>query len=53
VKAVIANASSLEEIRDTIIASYSDMNPEELEELVARAMFVAELYGRAAVAEKG
>ena len=49
VKALIANASSLEEVRDTIVASYSDMNPEELEELVARAMFVAELYGRSTI----
>ena len=52
VKALIANAGSLEEIRDTIIASYSDMDPGELEDLVARAMFTAELYGRAAVAGK-
>jgi len=52
IKALIANAGSLEEIRDTIIASYSDMDPGELEELVARAMFTAELYGRVAVAGK-
>ena len=47
VRALVAKAGSLEELRDTLIASYSDMDPGELEELVARAMFVAELYGRA------
>jgi phage gp29-like protein len=52
IKAMIAKANSLEEIRDRIIASYSDMNPSALEDLLARAMFAAELYGRAAVAEK-
>ena len=49
VRRLVAGANSLEEIRDTIIASYSDLEPEELEDLVARAMFTAELYGRSAV----
>ena len=52
VRELIAKATSLEEIRDTLIASHSDMDPAALEELVARAMFVAELYGRAAVNDK-
>jgi phage gp29-like protein len=52
IRAMIATANSLEEIRDRIIASYSDMNPSELEDLLARAMFAAELYGRAAVEKK-
>lgn len=52
VKQIIAEASSLEEIQDRIIASYSDMEKNDLADLLARAMFTAELYGRAAVAGK-
>jgi len=52
VRELIAKANTLEEIRDMIIASYSDMEPDELQDLIARAMFVAELYGRASVNEK-
>lgn len=50
VKQMVAKANSLEELRDGIIDVYGDMNPAELEELLARAMFMAELYGRFTVA---
>jgi phage gp29-like protein len=50
VKQMVAKANSLEEVRDGIIDVYGDMNPAELEELLARAMFMAELYGRFTVA---
>ena len=51
VKKIVAEAKSLEEIRDKLFETYSDMDPAEFEDLLARAMFVAELYGRAAIAE--
>lgn len=51
VREMIAGAKSLEEIRDNIMAKYSDMDSKDLEELIARAMFTAELFGRATVAE--
>jgi len=49
VKQLIANANSLEEIRDGLYQTYGDMDRAEFEELVARAMFMAELYGRMTV----
>jgi phage gp29-like protein len=49
IKKIIAEAESLEDVRDRIIASYSDMDKNVLADLLARAMFVAELYGRASV----
>ena len=52
VRELVRNAGSLEEIRDGLIDLYGEMDPAEFEDLVARAMFTAELYGRAAVAEK-
>ena len=50
VKAMVTKAGSLEELRDGIVEAYVEMNPAEMEELIAQAMFVAELYGRTAVA---
>jgi len=49
VKKLITGANSLEEIRDGLYALYGEMDQTELEELVARAMYVAELYGRSVV----
>jgi len=49
VKSMIAEARSLEQLRDRIIAAYGDMEPAALEDLLAQAMFVAELYGRLTV----
>jgi len=51
VKEMVMKSNSMEEIRDGIVAAYPDMNSESLEDLIARAMFVAELYGRASVIE--
>lgn len=51
VKQMVAKANSLEDLRDGIIDVYGDMNPADLEELLARSMFIAELYGRFTVAE--
>lgn len=53
VKKMVRDANSLEEIRDGLFSAYGDMDRAEFEDLLARAMFMAELYGRAAVAEKG
>lgn len=39
-------ASSLEELRDKLPSIYEKMNTKELEDLVSRAMFVADLTGR-------
>lgn len=52
VKSMIANANSLEELRDGLYQAYGNMDRAEFEDLLARAMFTAELYGRAAVAGK-
>jgi len=46
VKKLITKAKSLEEIRDGLYGLYSHMDQKDLEELVARAMYIAELYGR-------
>jgi len=51
VKKIVDEAKSLEEIRDKIFEQYSEMAPADLEDLIARAMFMAELYGRATVAD--
>lgn len=51
VKAMVTKAGSLEEIRDGIIEVYADIEPAELQELIAQAIFVAELYGRAAIVD--
>lgn len=51
VKQMVLSANSLEQLRDNILNAYGHMDPAELEELIARAMFVAELYGRFTVAE--
>jgi len=50
VKRLVREAHSLEEIRDGLYALYGGMDSKELQELVARAMYVAELYGRSTVA---
>ena len=52
VKRLIREANSLEEIRDGIYALYSDMDQRDIQELMARAMYVAELYGRSVIATK-
>lgn len=43
---LIESGASLEEIRDRLPEVYPEMDTAELEELVARAMFVADLFGR-------
>ncbi|MCM0757358.1 DUF935 domain-containing protein [Sporomusa sphaeroides DSM 2875] len=43
---LLQEASTLEELEDKLIAAYPDMDTGELEDLLARAMFVADLYGR-------
>lgn len=52
VKKMIASATSLEDLRDNLLQVYSEMDPAELEELMARTMYVADLYGRATVREE-
>ena len=49
VKQMVANARSLEDLRDNIVAAYADMRPAELQDLLAQALYAAELYGRATV----
>ncbi len=49
VAALIARATSLEEIRDGIMKLYADMDPEDLGVLIARATALAHLAGRAEV----
>ncbi len=43
---LIESGASLEEIRDRLAEIYSEMDTSELEELIARAVFVADLFGR-------
>lgn len=52
VRDVISKARSLEDIRDGIYAAYGEMDQREIELLIARAMYVADLYGRAVIIEK-
>ncbi len=43
---LIRESSSLEEVRDKLASVYADMDTSELEDLIARALYVADLYGR-------
>jgi len=52
IRELIMTAGSLTEIRDGIYALYSEMDPRALEDLVARAIYTADLYGRATIEEK-
>ena len=52
IKALLARSTSLEDFRDNLYAAFSDTDPSELEELLARAMFAAEMHGRAVIEEK-
>lgn len=52
VKKIVRDATTFEEIRDRIYGAYGEMDFAEMEDLIARAMFAAELYGRWTVAEK-
>jgi phage gp29-like protein len=52
VREIILKAHSLTEIRDKIYGVYSDMDPRDLEDLVARAIYTADLYGRMTIEEK-
>lgn len=46
VRDLIESGASLEEIRDRLPELMKDMDTSELEELIARSLFVADLYGR-------
>ncbi len=50
-KRLVERARSLEELRESIIDLYGDMDPADLGALIARAMMVAELTGRYEVAD--
>ena len=52
VKQLVKSAKSLEEIRDGLYALYPDMDGRDMRELLARAIFAGELYGRATAMEK-
>ena len=52
VKALLAKSTSLENFRDHLYAAFSDLDPSALEEILARAMFAAEMHGRAVVERK-
>jgi phage gp29-like protein len=43
---LIQEAGSLEEIRDRLAEVYAEMDTTELEDLIAKALFVTDLYGR-------
>ena len=46
VRRAISQAKSLEELRDRLAELYNEMNTEELEDLLQRALYAADLYGR-------
>jgi phage gp29-like protein len=52
-RAIVMDAQSLEEIRRRLLNTYGEMNPEELGALIARAMTLAHLAGRAEVLDEG
>ncbi len=52
VRRMVAAADSIEQLRDDIYAAYADMEPAALEDLIAQALFAAELYGRLTI-ERG
>jgi len=52
IRKLIMTAGSLTEIRDGIYALYSDMDPREIEDLVSRATYTADLYGRQTIEDK-
>lgn len=49
---LFASGADLEEIRDRLPEIFSDMDTVELEELIGRVMFIADLYGRWIADEK-
>jgi len=53
VRAVIREARSLEDLRDRLYDTFSDMNQADLQELVARATYIADLYGRYTARRRG
>jgi len=52
VRKIVTEAKSLEDIRDKLFATYADMDPKSLQSLLAQAIFVAELHGRAAAEDQ-
>lgn len=46
VKRAIAEATSLEELRERLAELYGQMARDEFEDLVQRALYAADLYGR-------
>lgn len=48
----VRGSASLEDARDRILEAYSEMDQTELEDLILRAMFIAEQYGRNAIADE-
>lgn len=50
--ALAGKAASLEELRDGLLKIYPSLDTRKLEDLTARAMFIADLYGRAAATDE-
>jgi phage gp29-like protein len=46
IQQAIEKAGSYEEIRANLAATFSEMKPDQLEDLVARAIFAAQMWGR-------
>lgn len=51
VKTLVMNAGSLEEIKNGLFAMYEGMDADRFRDLLARAMYAAELYGRISVGD--
>ena len=51
VRKIIMEAESLQDAKDKIFAEYEHMDPQELEDLLAKALFTAHMHGRATIAD--
>ncbi|MFH2012507.1 MAG: DUF935 family protein [Pseudomonadota bacterium] len=51
VKKIIEESNSFEDLKENILSAYGDMNVDDLEDLLQRAIFVADMWGRYSVAD--
>lgn len=53
IRRVVRESSSLEEVRDRLLALYAGRDPAELADILARALYAADMYGRWTVMQDG
>lgn len=52
IQKIVREASSLDDVRERLFGAYGDMDAAEFEDLIARVLFTAELYGRATIGQR-